>query len=92
MGREHNFQPFLSYAVGALLEQVYLNDLLTCSYGHILELYTKDEQLGISDSLVEVVEAKGIPPVPSACWNFFVQKVRAWSTALSIRLEKATEI
>ena len=55
--------------------QVYLNDLL--SSGHIPDLYTKDEQLSISESLVEVVKAKGISPEPSACWDYFVQQV--WS-------------
>lgn len=55
--------------------QVYLNDLL--SSGNIPDLYTKDEQLSISESLVEVVKAKGISPEPSACWDYFVQQV--WS-------------
>ena len=59
----------------AQLAQVYLNDLL--SSGHIPDLYTKDEQLSISESLVEVVKAKGISPEPSACWDYFVQQV--WS-------------
>ncbi|CAM9542145.1 unnamed protein product [Laminaria digitata] len=53
---------------------VYLNDLL--SSGNIPDLYTKDEQLSISESLVEVVKAKGISPEPSACWDYFVQQVR----------------
>lgn len=53
--------------------QVYLNDLL--SSGNIPDLYTKDEQLSISESLVEVVKAKGISPEPSACWDYFVQQV-----------------
>ncbi|CAM9153876.1 unnamed protein product [Ectocarpus fasciculatus] len=53
---------------------VYLNDLL--SSGHIPDLYTKDEQLSISESLVEVVKAKGVAPEPSACWNHFIQQIR----------------
>lgn len=59
--------------VRALSAQVYLNDLL--SSGHIPDLYTKDEQQGISESLVDVVKAKGITPEPSACWDHFVQQV-----------------
>lgn len=51
-----------------------MNDLL--SSGNVPDLYTKDEQLAISESLVEVVKAKGIAPEPSACWDYFIQQVR----------------
>lgn len=65
----------LSYLLPILSPQVYLNDLL--SSGCIPDLYTKDEQLSISESLVEVVKAKGIAPGPSACWDYFIQQVGA---------------
>lgn len=54
--------------------QVYLNDLL--SSGNVPDLYTKDEQLAISESLIEVVKSRGIAPEPSACWDYFIQQVR----------------
>lgn len=55
--------------------QVYLNDLL--SSGHVPDLYTKDEQQSISESMMDVVKAKGIAPEPPACWDYFIQQVRA---------------
>lgn len=64
---------YVSIPVLNLLPQVYLNDLL--SSGHVPDLYTKDEQLAICESLVEVVKAKGIAPEPPACWEYFIQQV-----------------
>lgn len=54
--------------------KVYLNDLL--SSGHIADLYTKEEQLSIAESVVEDVKAKGGSPEPWACWNYFIQQAR----------------
>lgn len=59
---------------GSISRQVYLNDLL--SSGHVPNLYTKDEQLAISEGLIEVVKAQGVTPEPSACWDYFIQQVR----------------
>ncbi|CAM9306399.1 unnamed protein product [Choristocarpus tenellus] len=53
---------------------VYLNDLL--SSGHIPDLYTKDEQQAIAESVAEKVKAEGLIPDPPVCWEYFIKQVR----------------
>lgn len=65
--------------------KVYLNDIL--SSGGVPDLYTKEEQVEISDSLVEVVKAKGVNPEPSACWDFFAQQVTGWWTVMLLYVQ-----
>lgn len=64
--------------------KVYVNDILS-SEG-VPDLYTKEEQVDISDSLIEAVKAKGVDPEPSACWDFFVQQVPGDWPGWTIRL------
>ncbi|CAM9207540.1 unnamed protein product [Chrysoparadoxa australica] len=53
---------------------VFLNDLL--SSGYVPDLYTKEEQQTISESLAERVKAEGLSPDPPVCWEYFTKQVK----------------
>lgn len=71
--RSRTSQTILVIPSRTVLVKVYVNDLL--DPGCIPDVYTKDEQRSVSEGLIEVVKAKGIPPEPSACWDYFIRQV-----------------
>jgi dynein heavy chain, axonemal len=53
---------------------VYINDLLGSA--RIADLYSKDEQENIVNTVVNKVKAKGLATDPTTCWNYFIGMVR----------------